>query len=107
ISQYKAEARALRAEFYACLLKQYGPIIILPSDKVIEPDATISDFQLSRSPYDVCVDYVSSEFEASVADLPDWYNSPSDYGRMTKAAALAYNARLLLYAASPLWNGNR
>src|SRR5690606_27118646 len=48
IDQYKAEARALRAMFYAALVKQYGPVILLPSEAAIEPDAEASEFLLPR-----------------------------------------------------------
>lgn len=106
ITQYKAEARALRAEFYAALLKQYGPAIILPEDKVIEPDSEASVFRLPRNTYDECVEFIVNQFDMAISSLPDWYSAPNDYGRMTKAACKAYKARTLLYAASPLWNGN-
>lgn len=106
IDQYKAEARALRAMFYSALVKQYGPVIILPSEAVIEPDAEASEFLLPRNTYDECIDFITNEFDLAADALPEWYNNPADYGRITKAACLAYKSRLLLYAASPLWNGN-
>src|SRR5690606_17436887 len=37
---------------------------------------------------------------------PTWYANDLDYGRMNKAIIYALKARTLLYAASPLWNGN-
>lgn len=38
--------------------------------------------------------------------MPDWYEESTDYGRATITAARAIQSRLLLYAASPLYNGN-
>jgi len=110
IDQYKAEARFLRAFFYFCLMRQYGPVILL-GDKVLPPDASADAFQLARSPFDSCVDYVSKELDTVAQQLPlvphkDGSESDGDYGRATKGMALAVKARLLLYAASPLYNGN-
>jgi len=113
IRQRKAEARFLRAFFYAELLKQYGPVIIL-GDQEIEPDRPITDpvMQLSRSPYDACVDYIVSELDQAIADLPvvHYTNEQqlvSDFGRASKILSMAVKSKLLLYAASPLFNGNR
>ena len=106
IRQYRAEARALRAEFYACILKQYGPAILLPADEVISPQTPYESFALPRNSYDECIEFIMSEFDQAAADLPTWYANDLDYGRMNKAIIYALKARTLLYAASPLWNGN-
>ena len=103
--QYKAEAKVLRAFFYSKLMAQYGPVIILPNLPV-EPDATIEDFDFVRSPYDSCVDYVANEIDAAIPNLPVSQGSSQEYGRIKKGMALAMKSRMLLYAASPLFNGN-
>ena len=110
IDQYKAEARCLRAYFYFLLMRQYGPVAIL-GDTLIDPGAPAQDIQFPRSPFDVCVDYVVSELDKAAAELPllptaNGQVSDLEYGRMTKGIALAIKSRLLLYAASPLYNGN-
>ena len=110
IDQYKAEARFLRAYFYFSLMRQYGPVMLL-GDKVLPPDASATDFQLARSPYDSCVDYVAKELDTVAKILPlvpmkDGSESDAEYGRATRGMALAVKARLLLYAASPQYNGN-
>jgi hypothetical protein len=110
IDQYKAEARFLRAYYYFLLMRQYGPVVLV-GDKEIPADATAEDMQLPRSSFDDCVNYVSSELDKAAAVLPriPSYNgqaSDINYGRATSGAALAAKARLLLYAASPLYNGN-
>jgi hypothetical protein len=106
IKRYRAEARALRAEFYACILKQYGPAVLLPSDEVVAPDTPLTDLNYARSSYDECVEFIVSEFDKAAEELPLWYDNPNDYGKMTKAVCMGLKARVLLYAASPLWNGN-
>ena len=104
-AQYKAEARVLRAYFYAMMMRQYGPVIILP-DLPVAPDASINQFSFSRNSYDECVDYVSNEIDAALPSLPASQGSTQEYGRIKKGMALAIKARMLLYAASPLFNGN-
>lgn len=110
INQYKAEARFLRAYFYFLLMEQYGPVVLI-GDQELPIDAPADALQLPRSPYDVCVDYVSSELDKAAAALPRVPSNngqPSDTqgGRATVGMALAVKSRLLLYAASPLYNGN-
>ncbi|TCD27047.1 RagB/SusD family nutrient uptake outer membrane protein [Pedobacter psychrodurus] len=105
IKQYVAEARALRAYFYSCLIAQYGPVIILP-DLPIPPDASIEDFSFPRNSYDECVNYIVLELDKAIADLPVSQGNTREFGRWKKGMALAVKSRTLLYAASPLYNGN-
>jgi len=110
IDQYKAEARFLRAYYYFLLMRQYGPVV-LEGETEIAADATADAMQVPRSPYDSCVNYVISELDKAAAVLPqvpstNGQASDMQYGRATIGMALAVKARALLYAASPLYNGN-
>lgn len=110
IDQYIAEARFLRAFYYFCLMREYGPVILAGED-VVAPDAPVSEMQLPRSPYDECVDYVVSELDKAAAILPlvpqrNGQQNDAEWGRATKGMALAVKSRLLLYAASAQYNGN-
>src|SRR6476661_6062654 len=106
LARYVAEARALRAYYYYNLVKIFGPVVII-GDNAIEPDASLPDVQLARSPFDSCVAYISSEFDKAATDLPDVPSNPSiDAGRMTRSVVMAYKAEMLLLAASDLFNGN-
>lgn len=109
IKQYTAEARFLRAFFYFNLLRQYGPCVLL-GDKLIPTDLPKDNemMQLPRSSYDECVSYISAELDAAAADLPLYPKQQNirDYGRATKAMCMAVKSRMLLYAASPQFNGN-
>lgn len=96
-----AEARFLRAWYYADLLKHYGGIPIL-NDSVYRVEDKIPAV---RNSYKECVDYIVSECEAAAAALP-LVRIREDYGRASGGAALALKARVLLFAASPLFNGN-
>jgi hypothetical protein len=110
IDQYQAEARCLRAYYYFLLMRQFGPVV-LAGDSVLAPDAPAAELQLPRSPFDDCVNYVSAQLDEAAAVLPlvptlNGQASDLAYGRVTRGAALAMKSRLLLYAASPLYNGN-
>jgi starch-binding outer membrane protein, SusD/RagB family len=105
IVQYKAEARFLRAFYYFMLMRQYGPVILVGED-VLAVDGDANSLQFPRSPFDECVNYVVSELDEAAANLPLQPESDIDYGRITKGIALAIRSRVLLYAASPLYNGN-
>lgn len=113
IKRRKAEARFLRAFFYAEILKQYGPFIIL-GDEEIDPDLPLTDpaMQMARNSYDECVDYIVSELNQAEIDLDreHYYDGDqvleSDMGRASKVLCRAIKSKVLLYAASPLVNGN-
>ena len=99
---YKAEARFLRAWTYFELVRRYGGVPLL-GDKVYE---LTDDMELPRNTFKECVDYIVSELDKAIDSLRSQkiVNSTS-YGRITKEAAMAVKAKVLLYAASPLFNG--
>ncbi|WP_203235068.1 RagB/SusD family nutrient uptake outer membrane protein [Mucilaginibacter terrigena] len=99
-TQMKAEARFLRAWYYAILLKHYGGVHLV-GDSIYNYTDKIP---ATRNTYEECVNYIISECDAAAQDLPN-AQSGVDYGRASKGACLALKARVLLYAASPLFNG--
>lgn len=100
--QLKAEARFLRAWYYFQLVKVYGGVPLI-GDVVYTIDDNID---LIRSNYGDCIDYIVKECEAASADLPGFNEQlQQDYGRITKGACMGLKSRVLLYAASPLFNG--
>ena len=102
----KAEARFLRAFYYFCLFRQYGPVIIW-GDRLAPEDAVGEE--LDRNTVDENVDFMVSELDKAYEDLPVTLTeigaNDSWTGRATKGAALALKSRILTYAASPLYNG--
>lgn len=101
MDQYIAEARFLRAYYYFLLIRNYGPVVLM-GDQLLDPE---SDGNIGRSPLEKCVEYASNElWEASKVLVPV---QPQNYlGKPTSGAALALRSRLLLYAASPLFNSD-
>lgn len=101
---WKAEARALRAWYYFLLMRKYGPAVVM--EEILPVDAEASATQIPRNSYDECVDYMISELDEAMSFLPDKIINSQEYGRTDKRTVLAMKSRILLYAASPLWNGN-
>jgi len=98
---YKSEAKFLIAYYHFLLIRMYGPVVIVKSVKDIESDASTYD---ARSNYNECVKFIADMFDEAVTGLPP-VQTGSAYGRATSTTAKAIKARMLLYAASPLFNG--
>lgn len=100
---WKAEARFIRALFYFELLKRYGGIPLM-GDKV---RVLGDDVQVPRSSFAECVNYIVGECDAIKDSLrPNPVAAPEvNSHRATRGAAMALKAKVLLYAASPLFNG--
>ncbi|MCZ4222170.1 RagB/SusD family nutrient uptake outer membrane protein [Pedobacter rhodius] len=101
IKYWKAEARFIRAMNYFEMIKRYGGVPLI-GDQVLSPD---SDLQIPRSTFAECVNYLISECDAIKGLLRTEPVADSDLGRITRGCAYALKARVLLYAASPLYNG--
>jgi len=96
--QLLAQAYFIRAYCNAELLKRFGGYPLVKH--VLSVD---EDLNIPRNTYDECVDYIVGLCDEAAQDLPLSYPD-SWLGRATKGAALALKARVLLYAASPLFN---
>jgi hypothetical protein len=57
-----------------------------------------------RNSYAASVSYIVNECNLAAKDLP-WAQAGEEYGRVNKAACIGLKSRVLLYAASPLFNG--
>lgn len=97
----KGETRFLRAWYYSQLMVCFGGLPIA-GDNVYGKDDIID---IPRETFANTVKYISDELDAAAAILPVTYPADIDYGRITKGACLALKSRVLLYAASPLFNG--
>jgi starch-binding outer membrane protein, SusD/RagB family len=99
-SRVTGEAKFLRAWYYFQMVKHFSGVILI-GDTVYGTQDPIPG---KRNTYEECVNYISAECDAAAALLPNEHVS-QDYGRITKGACLALKSRMLLYAASPLFNG--
>ncbi len=101
---YTGRAYFLRAYFYFCLLRQYGPVPILP-DQAFDVDASADEVSKERNTYDECVDYICSNMSQAATLLPTEREQVFQYVP-TQGAALAVISRMRLYSASLWYNGN-
>ncbi|HVG17357.1 MAG TPA: RagB/SusD family nutrient uptake outer membrane protein, partial [Chitinophagaceae bacterium] len=107
VTRWKYEARFLRAFFYFELVKRYGGVPIMRTP-LTEADIAAA----KRNTLQECVQFISDECDSAAANLPANYSNDllgantnaGNLGRATKGAALALKSRLLLYAASDLFN---
>lgn len=103
--RWSAEVKFLKAYYHFFLLKMYGPIPIVKEN--IPVSASEEEVRVSRRPVDEVFDYVISLIDEAIEDLPDRVEDEnSELGRITLPIALATKAKILVYAASPLFNGN-
>lgn len=103
--QWKAEVQALKAFCYFELVRRYGPIVLVPEN--ISVDAEKGDTYQPRVHVDTCFKAIVDLLdEACLHLLPSDSRNVDRMAFFGKDAALALKARVLLYAASPLYNGN-
>lgn len=100
-----AEVQFLKAYYHFVLFRAYGPIPIV--DKNIPISAPLKETQVKRQPVDSVVNYIANLLDTATVNLPSSIlNTASESGRATKTIALSLKAKVLVYAASPLYNGN-
>jgi len=93
LSRMKGEVRFVRAWHHFNLMKWYGDVPLL--DRDLTPDEAKV---IPRSPRATVLKFITDELTAAADALPskEAY-APADNGRITKGAAIALNARVLLY----------
>jgi hypothetical protein len=99
------EAEFLKAFYHFYMLRQYGPIPVM--DKNINVDGDVASSYSKRMPVDSCVNYIARLLDSAAIKLPVTISDEiNELGRVTQPIALAVKAKLLVTAASPLFNGN-
>jgi len=103
--EFKGEAYFLIAYYHWVLLTHYGPVILVRGQ--LDMGLPEEQVYVARSPFDECVTFIAETYDRAADLLHGYPTRPdADLGRATSVAAKAMKARLLLYAASPLCNGN-
>lgn len=103
ISEMKNVARFFRAYYHYQLFEQYGPVPIM--DKPEDPQN--KDLNYARNSVDEIVKFIKDELDAVLPNFNDMPNPQFLDRRVipTKGVVLAVKAKLMMYAASPLFNG--
>lgn len=103
--KWVAEVKFLKAYYHFWLLQLYGPIPIIRENLPLS--ANPDEVRVFREPVDECVAYIAALIDEAVPDLPLIISNPTEEaGRITKPIALAIKAKAMVWAASPLFNGN-
>jgi len=98
------ELEFIRAFRYHDLIRNYGGVVLM-GDKVTDLNSNLQDPSLfNRATLAASIAYATAQLDDAASKLPLDNSSTWALGRATKGAALAVKSRLLLYAASPLYN---
>lgn len=102
---WKADVKAVKAFIYFELMRHYGPICLVPQNMPVDLD--VKEYQLPRQPVDSCFKEIINLLDEAMKYVPMHSQRLSNYGHTFCLEALyALKAKVLLYAASPLFNGN-
>ena len=100
-NKLRANVLFMRAYYHYLLFEQYGPIPIVKRSY-----ASNEALDLPRNSVDEVVDFVVKELNDVMPLLPQTPITDDQFkSNPTKGVALAVKAKLLVYAASPLYNG--
>mgnify|MGYP002344973792 CR=1 FL=1 len=104
-TKWIAEVKFLKAYFHFFLMQLYGPVVLAKENFPL--DASAEEVRVYREPVDECVDYIVELLNEAIPDLPlTLPDAASEQGRITKTIALGIKAKVLTWAASPIFNGN-
>lgn len=104
-NDYKAQMTFLIGYYHFLLSRCYGPIIVV--HQTPDPMLLPENYQ-GQEPYDDCVNFICEKFDEAAKGLPATRTGAqaNEFGLATSVVAKAMKAKMLLYAASPLFNGN-
>ena len=102
-SEWRAQVIFLKAYYNFLLVQKYGPIVI--SDELIAPDASKDQLFLERTKVEDSFDYIIALMDEAIPELKEKAIATL-LGQVDQAAAKAIKARVMLYRASPFFNGN-
>ena len=99
-NKIKGQAHFLRAWHYFKMVSYHGGVPIIQVPQSLEDDLAVP-----RNSTAECFDFILQDLDAAIGLLPNKY-SGNDFGRIDKAACLAFKGRILLYKASPQFNSD-
>lgn len=100
----RAQAQFFRAWRYFDLVRVYGgvPLVYIAQDAVGQEARALT--YLPRNSTSDCFKAIVADLDSAITVLPNKWSASGDWGRITRGAAAAFKARVLLYAASPQFN---
>ncbi|MFW6370036.1 MAG: RagB/SusD family nutrient uptake outer membrane protein [Bacteroidota bacterium] len=102
--EWAAQVKFLKAYYSFLLVKQYGPIVI--AEELITPDASEEQLFQERSTVEESFDYIIELMDEAIPDLTE-RKSGTLMGQVDQVVAKSIKARVMLFRASPFFNGNQ
>ena len=102
--QWTAEAKVLKAYYHYWMMRMYGPISIIRENLPVDVSADVA--RVRREPVDDVVNYIVGLIDESLEDLSTESTGGDQLGRINRPIAASIKAKILMTAASPLFNGN-
>ncbi len=104
LNRWKAQVKAVKAFYYFELLKRYGPFVLVPEN--IDVWASLDDMRQQRSSVNDCFNAITTLLDEAIPDLQFYKEKDAEMQQFfSKEGAMGLKSRVLLYAASPLFNG--
>ena len=103
-AQWIAEVTFLKAYYHFNLVRKWGPVPIIRESLPI--DSSVDEVRVHRDNIDDCFDFILELLDRAMPDLPLVNPSVDEYGRVNQAICASFKAKVAVYAASPLFNGN-
>ena len=102
--KWKAEATFLKAYYHFHLIRKWGPVPVIRES--LPMDADVETVRVYREPIDTCFNFVLELLDEAMPNLPIENESTDEYGRINRTICAAFKAKVAVFAASPLFNGN-
>ena len=102
--QWKAEASFLKAYYHFNLVRKWGPVPVIRKSLPIDSD--VETVRVYRENIDTCFNFILRLLDKAYKNLPLAVESNDELGRITQPVCAALKAKVAVYAASPLFNGN-
>jgi starch-binding outer membrane protein, SusD/RagB family len=99
-NRMRGEVYFLRAHLYHNLVSMYGGVPL-----ITKTYGLAEEYNVERATYENSIKAIVADLDSAAKLLPLSYSN-NDKGRATRGAALALKSRVLLYAASDLYNSN-
>lgn len=99
-NKLKGQVHFLRAYLYHNLVSMYGGVPIVKSTYGLT-----GEFNVPRNSFEECINFIVADLDTAASLLPIEMTG-NDVGRATRGAALALKSRVLLHAASDLYNSD-
>jgi hypothetical protein len=98
----KGQALFWRAWAYHAMVSDYGGVPLILEAQ--QPTSDLTKLQKPRNKTSECVTQILKDLDDAMVLLPEEFKD-NDLGRIDKGVALAFKGRVLLFYASPLFNG--